>query len=616
MKTKLLFKLTILVVGLIVSSCKTELDTTEPNRLPEDIVYTDPALIESVLANLYNSVNYGQNNGDYTTYQLLDEANNNYGAATTTNDENVVPRNFYRIRDYGLVRRMNLFIRGINTPAAIDAIPASTRLNYEAQARFLRAWYYFCSARSLGGMPIIEDVYTYDPSVPIEELQVPRSTEAETYQYVMKQCDIAAKDLTRGKTQNAAIANYWTAKMLKARAAVYAASIAKYGNLRTPNLHTENWEAGIPASMAEQFYKIAYQTADSIVKFSPYAFQKDPANPGLAFYRATSVKSGNTEVIWALDRLKPTVNTAYTNFVMPYSHRDYTEGNALGAVLNLVEAFENIDNSDPTIKVKNPDGSYVFYDSPEKPFLAKDARLWGTVIWPNAPYRNTPVLLQAGQLNKNSAGNWVLNAGAAGSTANGDVLTSINGPISNTGNYVNKTGFGVRKFLDEAANAGLNPTFSDMWMPRFRIAEAHLIAAEAALELNDKTNAVKYINNVRSRGGIQELTAANITFDHIVNENRVEFAFEDHRYWDLKRWRLAHTVWNGVLNNPTAQLYSLYPYKVVSAGDPNNGKWVFTKQVAYKRATTPLNFPIGNYYATIDAGWITRNPKLVPNPQQ
>ena len=109
----------------------------------------------------------------------------------------------------------------------------------------------------------------------------------------------------------------------------------------------------------------------------------------------------------------------------------------------------------------------------------------------------------------------------------------------------------VRKFLDEAANAGSDTQNSEMWYPRFRFAEALLIAAEAAYELGgvNKVKAVEYINRVRARGGIKELTESTITFEHIVNEYRVEFAFEDHRWWDLKRWRLAHTVWNGVIDS-------------------------------------------------------------------
>jgi starch-binding outer membrane protein, SusD/RagB family len=605
-------------LGVFVTSCKkmTDLDAEPTNTLPESVVFSDKALIQSVLGRIYLDVNFGQSNGNYTNYHLLDEANTMYGAATTTDDEKSMPRNFFRVYDYALVRRMNQFIQGINSNSAKTALLENERLNLEAQCIFLRAWYYFCMTRSLGGMPIVGDtVYTYQSGMDVEGMRVPRSTEAATYQYIIDQCDRAMPNLSTTKSVNSSVVNKWTALMLKARAAVYAGSIAKYGNTITPDLHTPGWEAGIPAEKAEQFYRIALETAEQVIQQSPYILQKDATNPGLGFYKATSVKSGNTEVIWALDRLRPNQVTNYTNFVMPYTLRDFTEGNALGAVLNLVEAFENRDGSDPAIQTLNPDNSYVFYNNVEDPFKAKDHRLWGTVIWPSATYRNQPVILQAGQLNKNGS-NWILRSAAAGGTDATGLITSINGPVSNSNNYVNKTGFLVRKFLDESANAGLNPTFSEMWMPRFRIAEAYLIAAEAAFELNEIPTAVTYINVVRDRGGIPALDASTLTFDKIVNEYRVEFAFEDHRFWDLKRWRLAHTVWNGTPNNATAQMYSLFPYKVVSPGDPEDGKWVFTKQASYKRATTPLYFPMMSYYATIETGWISNNPNLVRNPLQ
>ena len=600
----------------LVGSC-TQLDVEPTNTLPEQDVYRDKALIQSVLANIYNSVNYGQTNADYGSYHLLDEANRCEGAATTTDDEKLIPRNFYRVYDYGLVRRMNLFLQGVRSEAAKGVLLEADRADLEAQCIFLRAWYYFCMARSLGGMPIIGDVvYTYESGQDPAQLQVARSTEAEIYEYVMNQCDLANQNLTAMRTTNASIANKWAAQMLKARAAIYAASIANYGNKLTPSVRTANWEAGIPADKAAGYYRIALETAEKVIKESPYVLQKEANDLGGSFYKATSVKSGNTEVIWAMDRLRPNVVTQFTNFSMPYTHRDFTEGNRLGAVLNLVESFENRDGSAPAIKTTNADGSYVFYNSVEDPFAAKDARLWGTVIYPNAPYRKVPVVLQAGQLNRTGAGYVIKTSVTGASDATGNLITATNGPVANSDNYVNKTGFLVRKFLDEAPNAGLNGSFSEMWWPRFRIAEAYLIAAEAALELGNRGTAVRYINVTRDRGGIQPLTEATMTFNHVVNEYRVEFAFEDHRFWDLKRWRLAHTVWNGTANDPTAQIYSLFPYKVVSPGDPNDGKWAFTKQVSYKMATTPRNFPLMNYYGTIDAGWITNNPKLVYNPLQ
>lgn len=619
MKIKIFSALLLVFSAVVFSGCvKSNLDANPTNTLLETNVYSDRALMQSVLANFYISVNYGQQNGDFGSYHLLDEASTMYGPATTTDNERQIPRNFYRVYDYGLVRRMNQFLQGINSANAKTVLLESDRLDMEAQCRFLRAWYYFCMARSIGGMPIVGDaIFDYQSEADIPKMQIPRATEAATYRYIINQCDLAAANLSANKTVNSAVANRWTALMLKARAAVYAASIAKYGSLVTPSVRTPGGEAGIPADSAKVFYRIAFETAERVINQSPYVLQKDASNPNLAFYRATSVKAGNTEVIWAFDRLAPNQVTQFTNWVMPYSARDYTEGNNLGAVLNLVEAFENKDGSDPAIRTTNANGDYVFYNSAEEPFTAKDSRLWGTVIWPSAPYRNVPVSLQAGQLNRDGNA-WVIKAGATGSVdASGELITSINGPVSNSNNYVNKTGFIVRKFLDETANAGLNPRFSEMWMPKFRISEAYLIAAEAGFELGDRIPAaLQYINAVRSRGNIQPLNVSTFTFAKIANEYRVEFAFEDHRFWDLKRWRLAHTTWNGTLNNPTAQIYSLYPYKVVAAGDPNNGKWVFQKQISYKRATTPLNFPLTNYYGTIDNSWITSNPKLVVNPLQ
>lgn len=600
-----------------IAGCSTNLDTEPTNILPESAVFTDKALAESVLANFYASVNYGQNNGDHGSYHLLDEANLSYGPATTTDAEKIIPRDLFQAYDYGLVRRMNQFLAGIRSNAARAALLESDRSNMEAQCIFLRAWYHFCMARSYGGMPILGDtVFSYESGIDPERFQVARSTEAGIYDYVIAQCDLAATHLTSAKTTNGGVANKWAALLLKARAAVYAASIANYGNKRTPTLRTQNWEAGIPADQAAKYYQIALETAEQVIAQSPYVLQINEANLGDSFYKATSVKAGNTEVIWALDRLRPNVITQFTNYTMPYSHRDFTDGNALGVVLNLVEAFENKDGSSPAIKTTNADGSYVFYNSVEDPFTKKDARLWGTVIYSNAPYRQTPVILQAGQVNKSGNAYVLRTSSVGGRDAQGNLITSINGPVANSDNFVNKTGFLVRKFVDETPNAGLNPLFSEMWWPRLRIAEAYLIVAEAAFELGDKTKAVTHLNATRKRGGIQLLTPEKITFEHIVNEYRVEFAFEDHRLWDLKRWRLAHKIWNGIPNDPTAQMYSLFPYKVVAQGDPNDGKWVFTKQVSYKMAPNPRNFPLMSYYAAIQPDWRAKNPKLVNNPLQ
>lgn len=63
-----------------------------------------------------------------------------------------------------------------------------------------------------------------------------------------------------------------------------------------------------------------------------------------------------------------------------------------------------------------------------------------------------------------------------------------------------------------------------------------------------------------------------------MHENRVEFAFEGQRWWQLKRWMEADKIWDGNPNTRTAQRLGLWPYKVVAPGDPNDGKWVFIEK--------------------------------------
>ena len=647
---------TLLSITALFSGCKKDL-TVIPNTLLESgEIYTDKNLITSVLARFYQQINaggqpnaasspnalrgWGQNNDDWNKFQQdPDDGINNNGGQSTGNL--TWGRDRYRALDYALIRRMNQFLAGIRSDASRKAMTAAENANFEAQVLFLRAYVYFWMTRTLGGMTIVGDeIFTYEAGQDITPYRMPRNSEADCYRYIINQCDSAAARFTfaalsnavygTAPTTNAAVANKWAAWMLKARAAITAASIAKYTPLRAPGNVKKDARGvdvvGIPANKADSFYAVALAVADSVIKKSPYVLMTNASNPELAYYNATTIKTGNTEVIWATDRKLGTgANTQFTRYVSPVSpghHDGQAEGNSLGATLNLVESFENRDGSDPKIIDKNPDGTFVIYDDVETPFKAKDARLWGTVIWPNALFRGIPVPLRAGEIRKitlpySTPSPFTVSAPQR-TAVNG--ITGPNGPADVSTNYVNKTGFGVRKWLDETPNSGIGPNYSEVWWPRFRIAEAYMIAAEAAFELNNITDALTYINKIRTeRGRIQPLTAANLTFDKIVNENRVEFAFEDHRIWDLNRWRLSHILWNGINDDPNAQPMALYAYRVnVLSGDQSkNGKWVFERKKAWRRVTTPFNFLQETYYSGLDLDWVNpKNPNWVLNPYQ
>ncbi len=602
--------LMIVLGGFVPTSCSDMLDQTPDNILTNEEVFKDRNMIQSVLGNYYGRVKWGQHINDDSQYIYLDEACNSSGGPDYT-------QNFgdthWRVFDYELIRNINQFLQGVRSDAA-SGLTATERNEIEGEARFLRAWTYFNMVRCMGGMPVVGDeVFDYSQGMDIAPLQVARSTEAESYDYIISECDAIFDLLPGEKTTHSARVNRWTALALKARAAIYAASLAKYNNLLEAPIQTSGREVGIPADQATAYYELALAAAKKIISESPYALQNEEDDKGVNFYNATSVKDNNAEVMWTTDYIYPGITTQFTTRNMPRSIREDMDGTIITPILNLVEAYEYANNRDGSLKTLDDEGNYIFYDQPQDIYANKDARLWGTIIYGGSTFRNKEINFQAGQKYLQD-GKWTSLTGAIGSKDENDlVITDENGPTTTNDQNVNKTGFCIRKFLDETVGAGTRGRGSEMWFVHFRYAEALLIASEAAMELGNQTDAVNYINQVRERAGIQPL--ASVTLDDIIHENRVEFAFENHRYWDLKRWRKAHIIWNGIDGNPNATHYALFPYLINEPGNANNGKWVFDKQKAHM-SVYPRYFQMKNYYNYIDQDWINRNPKLVKNPYQ
>ena len=591
--------------------CNDFLDEEANNVFTQHQIFSDNALIESTLANFYGRVEWGQSFSEMYQYTLLDEACYGWGIPDNTQ---MFFQNHWRMYDYGLMREINLFLEGLRSEAAESnrQLTVDMRRNLEGEARFLRAWLYFNMCERLGGIPVIGDkVYEYGGESEIPAMYIARSTEEATYDYIISECNAIANyfltDVDDPTTNlHAARATKWAALALKARTAVYAASIARYNEVNNCIIKTSGLEVGVPFEQASKFYRIAYEAATEIIKGNKYSLYNQDTDKGLNFYNLFVKKDNNPEVIWALDYIYPGKTHSWT--LSNYATSIKSGGNMVLPVLNLVEAFEYKNNRDGSLKVRNG-GDYFYYDQPEDLFKDKDARLWGTVIYPGSYFRSTHMDYQAGIMDK-SSGTFRTVEGTPGqiSAQYGGVITSINGPVQNNELYMNKTGFNIRKYVSESLDQGTRG--SDVWFIRFRYAEVLLIASEAAMELGYTKEAVEYINEVRRRAGISELD--KVAIEDIQRENRVEFAFENHRWWDVKRWRIGHTIWDGTSK---AKLTSLFPYKVYAPGTSIDGKWVFEKKDCYMKPY-PLLFQRMCYYNGIDNSWITNNPLLVKNPFQ
>jgi hypothetical protein len=599
---------------LSLSACEKEdwLDRDAPNVITEEQVWNDSKMITSLLANYYNRLPaHTTLQGGWAEYAAYDEA---MWSGNNDDRNNIIGYGFdrWRLWDYGLIRDINLALENIEQFGT--TLTPEEKATFSAELRFLRAFQYFELVKRMGGVPIITNQLVYDFSGDPSYLQQPRNKEEEVYDFIASELDAIKDNL--GNMGSNTRANKYTALALKSRAMLYAASIAKYNNLMPAPITTPGGEVGILASRAEGYYTQSLEASEEIIASGAYSLYNSNPHLGENFYEAVSKKANNSEVILAQDYLTAKDKRhwfSYDNIARSIREDNLGSSNVT-PTLNLVEDFEYLDGSSGELKTRTADGSdFIYYDNKEDIFANKDARLYGTVMYPGSTFKGLDLQIQAGVMVWNGSGYDVVESDQLGSTyEDGGVLTGAGGP-QRSQTEVTNTGFYLRKYIDPAPMASTRGVRSDMWWVRFRLGEIYLNAAEAALELGQMDKALMYVNEVRERAGFGENSLSELTLEKLQNERRVELAFEDHRVWDLKRWRIAHQVWNGSTSNPDAMAYALYPYRVVRPGHPNHNKYVYVKMLA-PRFRAARNFQMGNYYSSIDQIVLNNNPKIVRNP--
>lgn len=634
MKKYIYIFLSFLVIG--TGGCSSDsdfLDISPTSILSNEQAFSDPAQVLSILANLYNRqvditsfnnswssfVDFGESfpsDGNYSSVQ-----NNGWGYGT------------WGMWDYGYIRDLNLFIKRDSAATALSVVD---KARFSAEARFLRANYYFEMTKRMGGVPLILEPLLYDFNGDPSYLRKPRAKEYEMYDFIIREAEAIKNDLPANLNDRSR-ASKGAVLAMEARAALYAASIAKYG-ANTPVVKLSGDEVGIPASKADGYYQIALRAAKEIMSGSAGGYALYQNKPDLAENFANlflDKEVNNKESIFIEDyKLKTAKVHNFTTSNQPFSSGEESANGDAGRInpsLNLVENFEKLDNTFAPIPHQDANGKPIYYNNPIDIFAGRDARLAGTVILPGSAFKGQQLDIWAGY--KLSNGQIVTNQDASRFVALPNTSTPIqvlgkDGPYNGNVNRT-QTGFYIRKYLDPTPGAGSRGTNSAVAFIRYRYAEVLLNAAEAAFELGLNADAANYINQVRARAGLViPLKSSEITFDRIVHERRVELAYEGHFLFDMKRWRLAHIVWDGgkmtaseLISNigkstkRNTQPFGLWPYKFYDPTSPNNGKWVFDV-VLPNLVTGANNFQFGNYYSAIDNNIIAANPKLIRQPNQ
>lgn len=585
------YKIVLITILLGFSGClKNVLDRKPLNRISDADVWYSAKLAELYLVPVYDALPIGfGRGGSIHESNLTDEASQPYAGVTVVNNYGNMALAL-NTGAYSSIRRVNYYLKMIGT----GSLTAAQVKELSAEARFLRAYFYFDLAKRYGGMPIIAELQSKDDD--LETLQVVRNKEDEVYSFVLSELDAAAADLPENRdaaNRNRAVKT--TALALKARAALYAASVAKFGAVQLNGL------VGIPQERATFYYTEAFNASKAVIesdKYHLYTKQYDPqtaTGDASANFTAIFTDRDNEEIIFQKSYSKPAKMHSYDTYNYPQSFKPGCCGNAQAPTLEMVESFEFVDNANGTLDVAGKE-----FNSPDEVFAKKDPRFEGTIMRSETPLLGRTVQIYRGIYDQGGTLYEVANTPFPADPSMMQV--GRDGPY--TLGDVGKTGFYVKKYLTTTEVTPENQSWQNYI--DFRLAEMYLTLAEAAFEGNlDQAAGLDAINTIRKRAGMPELTGADFTRNRIRNERKVELAFEDKRFWDIRRWRIGTTLFQNT------NIHGLWPYlKYTGSGY----KWTYIK-----KSGAPLDngqsrvFLERDYYSNL-SGYISTNPKIENNP--
>nr|WP_199077797.1 RagB/SusD family nutrient uptake outer membrane protein [Pedobacter sp. ASV19] len=525
MKNKILICCYILCV--IMTSCKKDvLDKTPLDSYTDQSVWNDLSLAEAFTNNLYNVLPNAEHNWDNTTNRTwalssaCDEAFNKFDDynASVMNSGSLTPDNLgvFDIwgSTYNIIQNCNIFL------SKIDNVPgdAVRRDRLKGEVTYLRAYAYFKLIRDYGGVPLITKPFDLNSN-----FERSRNTYEECSSFISDELDKAAGLLPlQQSSANLGRATKAAALALKSTLLLYAAS---------PQWNTTN-------DMAK--WKKASDAAKAVIDLN--AFKLFTGNYADLFTTLNSelimVRLTNKQYMWS----------AFQGVEMFLSPSGFHGWASFAPSQNLVDAYGTADGKDIT----DPTSGY----DPQHPYVNRDPRFYQDIVYDGRPYGQPAFCQDRYGVGSTNAAEFY--EGGLDSPQGWDKWNN------------SVTRYTFRKYCDTTYNFNEETQTNKFWIVS-RLGEIYLNYAEAQFRLGNNGVAIQYLDLIRQRAGIKNLLPNSLTGtaleNKIRNERQVELSLEGHRYYDVRRWKIADVTENkplmGVIITKKADGSKTYNYSQV-----------------------------------------------------
>lgn len=572
---------------LSLSACNGFLDKEYDASLSETKTFRNETLTKEFLSNIYTNLPDGLAplSDDQFTGASRDCMTDNSVSYWGLHYYTKVATDGYTAADHPLlgqwstdlygIRKCNIFLKNVKSSVVGNGVKDGDNNKlydrYRAEAKLLRAIFHFDIVCWFGDCPIIaEDAsgvpIVFDLSNP-EQMNMERTKAADALDWVVAQCD-SVKDILpfryTDEGTNWGRLNGAAAYALKARALLYRASA-----LYNPTGDKTIWTKA--AQAAKYFMTKNNQQSNSYKLYGDYSacFTDNPVY--------------NNEII--LGRSVWNTNQVEKVFLpVGFSGNNFSGNGRTNPTENFVDCFEMANG-------KHIDESGSGYDA-TNPYVNRDPRLDAIVFHQGTVW---------GRADKNEQRTIDVRF-------NSDADKGVDYASAMGGTY---TGYYLKKYVNNISC--LSPTtYPHCWII-FRYAEILLNAAEAINESEGPDAAYQYINQVRERAGMPDYSNMNQAElrERIRNERRIELSFEDHRFFDLRRWKLYEGV---AADNEKSkpyykQLLNIYGVSVTGTKDSPTYKFGLANNVATRVFNSPKN-----YYFPLPESDVKKSPKLGQNP--